>query len=115
LLRSPFYLWGLVIDGLSAFAGMSLTNAILYALRLIGGGLSVLIAVVLILGVKPADLSPALLFKERMKTSIQELTATELKESEGNRELKGLDPSKKQRADGAQSYDRSPWRKPMWW
>ena len=31
------YLWA-VIDSVSAFSGMSLTHAILYALRLIGGG-----------------------------------------------------------------------------
>ena len=65
------YLWA-VIDSVSAFSGMSLTNAILYALRLIGGGLLVLIAVVLILGVSGGFIT-SLLFKERMKMSIQEL------------------------------------------
>lgn len=80
------YLWA-VIDSVSAFSGMSLTNAILYALRLIGGGLLVLIAVVLILGVSGGFIT-SLLFKERMKMSIQELR-DELKESEGNPELKG--------------------------
>ncbi|NCV56557.1 MAG: EscU/YscU/HrcU family type III secretion system export apparatus switch protein, partial [Betaproteobacteria bacterium] len=79
------YLW-VVIDGVSAFTGMSLTQAILYALRLIGGGMLVLIAVVLVLGVSGGFIT-SLLFKEKMKMSVQELK-DELKESEGNPELK---------------------------
>lgn len=79
------YLW-VVMDSVSAFTGMNLTHAIMYAMRLIGGGLLVLIAVVLILGVSGGFIT-ALIFKERMKMSIQELR-DELKESEGNPELK---------------------------
>ncbi|NCW33751.1 MAG: hypothetical protein EBV92_10945, partial [Betaproteobacteria bacterium] len=44
------YLW-VVIDGVNAFARMNLDQSIFYALKLIGGGTLVLIAVVLVLGV----------------------------------------------------------------
>ena len=80
------YLW-YVIDGVNAFVGMSLTQAILYAMRMIGGGLLALIAVVLILGVSGGFIT-ALLFKERMKMSFQEVR-DEMKESEGSPEVKG--------------------------
>jgi len=79
------YLW-VVIDSVSAFTGMSLSHAILYALQLIGGGLLVLVAVVLILGVAGGFIT-SLLFREKMKMSVQELR-DELKETEGNPELK---------------------------
>lgn len=79
------YLW-VVIDSVSAFTGMSLNHAILYALQLIGGGLLVLVAVVLILGVAGGFIT-SILFKEKMKMSIQEMR-DELKETEGNPELK---------------------------
>ncbi|MFM7256665.1 MAG: flagellar biosynthesis protein FlhB [Betaproteobacteria bacterium] len=79
------YLW-VVIDSVSAFTGMSLNHAILYALQLIGGGLLVLVAVVLILGVAGGFITN-ILFKEKMKMSIQEMR-DELKETEGNPELK---------------------------
>jgi flagellar biosynthetic protein FlhB len=69
-----------------AFTGMSLSHAILYALQLIGGGLLVLVAVVLILGVAGGFITN-ILFKEKMKMSIQEMR-DELKETEGNPELK---------------------------
>lgn len=65
---------------------MSLSHAILYALQLIGGGLLVLVAVVLILGVAGGFIT-SLLFREKMKMSVQELR-DELKETEGNPELK---------------------------
>jgi len=79
------YLW-VVIDSVSAFTGMSLSHAILYALQLIGGGLLVLVAVVLVLGVAGGFIT-SLLFREKMKMSVQELR-DELKETEGNPELK---------------------------
>jgi len=79
------YLW-VVIDGVNAFARMNLDQSIFYALKLIGGGTLVLIAVVLVLGVSGGFIT-SFLFKEKMKMSVQELK-DELKESEGNPELK---------------------------
>jgi len=80
------YLW-FVIDDIFAFPGMSVAHSIFYGLALVGGGLFVLIAMALVLGVTGGFVT-AYFFNEKMKMSTQEVK-DEMKESEGSPEIKG--------------------------